>query len=150
MKLTNQILHDSLDEGLSVSEIAERAGCSVGRVYQLMRALDRSPQQVAAERAEKPVTAMQCRTFTGYRVCCSDGRVQSCWTRGGNPKQTKLWRDLTISVDRGRLFVQLGSSSGESRKRVSLRTIYRDAYNDIRQHKADELYEQMRRRLIVE
>jgi hypothetical protein len=146
MKLDKKLLHDGLDEGLTAAQIAERAGCSVGRVYQLMRSLGRSPQQVAAGRAEKPQTSIQCRSYDGYRVC-GDGRVQSCWSVGGNPQETKFWRDLTISVYAGRLFVQLGGSAS-GRKRVGLRTIYRDAYGPIRQNRADDLYEAMRRKLI--
>lgn len=148
MGITAALLHDSLDAGLSVSQIAEQAGCSPRRVYQVMRKLGRTAQQVAAEQAERPVTAVQCRTYDGYRVCTSDGRVQSCWSVGKNPEKTPHWRDLKISIQDGRLFVQIGSTSGGSRRRLSLRTLYRDAYNDIRQHKADELYESMRRKLI--
>lgn len=146
MKLSNQMLHDSLDAGLPVSQIASQAGCSISLVYQAMRRLGRSAQAVASERSEKPKASMHCRSYDGYRVC-SDGRVQSCWTVGGNPVKTTLWRDLTISAYSGRLFVQLGGSAS-GRRRVGLRTIYRDAFNDIRQHKADELYEQTRRAML--
>lgn len=151
-KLTPAILHDALDSGQSVSQIASSCGVTPGRVYQLMRALGRTAHQVAAERAGKPRGTIECRTFDGYRIT-ADGRVQSCWTTGKNARKTGDWHDVTIQVNRpgtkwASLYVRLGGSG--RRQRPSLLAVYRDAFGEMRESKAEALYERVCRQMGIE
>jgi len=148
--MTNATIHDMLDAGASVAEIASAEGVTAGAVYARLRKLGRSAQQVRADKSSPARATSQCRSYEGYRVCTSDGRVQSCWSSGCSPTKTGHWRDLTISVHRAgtsaaALFVQLGSSGGK-RRRLSLRTIYADAIGSSlhpRKEKMDAMYAAM-------
>src|SRR5689334_10373035 len=44
--------------------------------------------------------------FPGYRVS-TEGVVESCWTRGFNPKLTGTWKPLKGGITRGRRYVWL-------------------------------------------
>lgn len=147
-KLTSKTLNAGLNAGQTVSEIAAAAGCSIGRVYQLMRKGGKPAHQLRSEQSTRPKVSAECRTFVGYRVSTLDGRVQSCWSSGCSPQRTTLWRDLTISQYRGRLFVQLGGAG--SRRRISLRAVYRDAFGAMQEATADALYDKVRRKLLGE
>lgn len=151
-KLTPAILHDTLDAGQSVSQIAASCGVTPGRVYQLMRSLGRTAHQVAAERSGKPRGTIECRTFDGYRIT-ADGRVQSCWTTGKDARKTSYWHDVTIQINRpgtkwASLYVRLGGSG--RRQRPSLLAVYRDAFGEMRQDRAEMLYERVCRRMGIE
>ena len=149
--LTDDGLIAAVDSGQTVSEIAEAHGVTSGAVYQRLRRINRSATQIAAQRAVRATTRVQshlCPSYPGYRVL-SDGRIQSSWSRGRYTQQTEHWRDLTISHHHdGRsgklqLYVTIGSSSGRTRQRLSIRTLYRDAYGTRRQDAADQLWERM-------
>ena len=149
-KLTAALLHDALDSGQAVHQIAETCGVSSSRVYQVVRRLGRTASQVASERSGKPRSTMECRTYDGIRISTTDGRVQSCWSTGKDARKTDIWHDLTIQISRpgtswASLYVRIGGAN--RRQRPSLLALYRDAWGDRREDRAEQLHAKVRKQM---
>lgn len=141
--------------GKSAAVIADELKCTVGNVYYHLRRQGRSRQEATAERTAEARATLPCThekeiDLDGYRVVTTDGRVQSCWSRGRYPKKTDHWRDLAIQVRKHpphglALSVIIGSTANKTRTQPSLLRVYLAAFGTRQRDKAEKLLERVRK-----